>query len=229
MPAVLVVSVTAVYLGAAVAGGVIPNALPWVVEAKSERAPSTTEREIFVVSNWLHADILLPADTTTMEVFDFLRGSSFPVEHPDLRYLVVGWGSREFYTSTRDYADMEFRTVWRAATGDRAVMHVAPAGPVAGNDDLLVYQLSDASYQKLLGFILESFAHGPASPQLIEGASFGFGDVFYEGQGWFNIFNPCNVWISRALKASGVPGGIWTPTTLSLKINHFLYHHPDAG
>ncbi len=137
---------------------------------------------------------------------------------------VIGWGSRAFYTSTANYSDMKLGTIWTAITGDQSVMHIAPSGDVSKSEGAVQVEVTQAGFESMISFILGSFKHSGANPILLEGATFGFGDVFYEAEGHFNIFSPCNVWVSNALEKAGVSAGIWTPTTYSLLFHHWLYN-----
>lgn len=211
--------IVTLYLLAALLGGLIPS-------SSSPQAAQSEflEKPVYLSANALHADIAIPLNSLSLEKFDFLRDAGFPLDNPNLEYLVIGWGSRAFYTSTADYTDMKFSTIWKAATGDSAVIHVAPAGDIGKSDTAIKVTMSEEGFANMLEFILNSFEKRHASPNLLVGETFGYGDVFYEAKGRFNIFNPCNVWISQALSKADVSTGIWTPTTFSLRVHHALYH-----
>lgn len=208
------------YLSAALLGGLIPSKLSRGAVA------STNEpiRTIYLSANALHADIAIPVDDYTRDKFAFLRRDGFPLDNPNLEYLIIGWGSREFYTSAAEYSDMEFGTIWRAATGDASVMHVAPGGDIRKSEGMVALKISQAGLERLVEFMLSTFTLHERQPQILPGATFGYGDLFYEAKGRFNIFYPCNVWVSKALGAGGLSAGIWTPTTYSLMLHHKLYH-----
>lgn len=210
--------VVLIYLVAALLGGLIP------VTPNQKASNDGLSKTIYLTSNALHADIAIPVDAFTKEQFSFLAESGFPLTNPNLEYLIIGWGSRDFYTSTAEYSDMEFSTVWRAVTGDASVMHVAPGGDITKSDGVVPVHLTQAGFENMIGFMLESFQSNRGKPVLLEGATFGYGDLFYEAKGRFNIFNPCNVWVSKALHKAGLSSGIWTPTTFSLLLHHKLYH-----
>lgn len=217
--AVLPLIPVCLYLFAALLGGLIPASFK-----QAETDDRFLEQPIYLVANMLHADIAIPINSLSLEQFSFLREAGVPLENPGLKYLVIGWGSKAFYTSTKDYSDMEAGTVWQAATGDAAVMHVGPAGELSQVADLVPIKISEKGFARLLAFMRKYFKKEDGHPKLIEGASFGYGDVFYESSGHFHLFNPCNVWVSSALQKAGLSSGIWTPTTYSLMLNHYLYN-----
>ena len=208
-----------VYLLLALAGGLIP-----VATNKTGSNDQLLEQPVYLVANMLHADIAIPVNSLSLQQFSFLRDAGIPLDNPQLKYLIVGWGSRAFYTSTKNYSDMEFGTIWKAATGDSAVLHVAPAGELAGLNDIIPVRITEKGFARMLKFIKSHFRRETEDPKPLKGASFGYGDVFYESPGHFNIFNPCNIWVSNALREAGLAAGIWTPTTYSLLLNHRLYN-----
>ena len=209
----------ATYLFAAVLGGLLPASLN--TNADHERM---LEKPVYLSTNMLHADIAIPVNSLSLQQFEFLRTVGFPLDNPDLEYLIVGWGSRAFYTSTKEYSDIEFETVWKAATGDVSVMHVSPARDLAGIEDMIALNVSETGFARLVKFMTASFKVSGHGPILVQGASFGFGDVFYESDGHFSLLTPCNVWVSRGLQEAGLASGLWTPTTYSLLLNNYLYN-----
>lgn len=207
------------YLLIALLGGLVPASLN-----NSSADGRMLNQPVYLVANMLHADIAIPVNSLSLQEFAFLREAGIPLDNPALKYLILGWGSKAFYTSTKDYSDIELGTVWRAATGDDAVMHVAPAGELAAVKDLVAVEMSEAGFARLVRFMADHFRDPNGEAEVVEGATFGFGDVFYESTGYFHLLNPCNVWVSRALREAGLASGIWTPTTYSLLLNHQLYN-----
>lgn len=210
--------IVVLYLFAALLGGIIPSGK--TVSHDNE----VRDRTIYLTANALHADIAIPVDSVSREQFGFLKADGFSLDNPNLKYLIIGWGSRDFYTSTAEYSDMELATIWRAATGDASVMHVAPGGDISKSEGVVPIAISQAGLERMIDFMLESFRKENEKPILLPDATFGYGDLFYEAEGRFHIFNPCNVWVSKALGKAGVSTGIWTPTTYSLLLHKRVYH-----
>lgn len=212
--------IKAVYLQAALIGGLIP-----VGYKQFDNTSLSPNHTVYLLSNALHADIAIPINAISFSQFSFLREAGFPIDNPNLQYFVVGWGSAEFYTNTKNYSDMEIGTIWRAATGDDAVMHVSPAGDIRKTEGALKIQLSEQGFASMIDFIIAQLkTNEQGKPLILPDASFGLGDLFYVAEGRFSLFNPCNVWVSKALNEAGVSSGLWTPTTYSLYIHHKLYH-----
>jgi uncharacterized protein (TIGR02117 family) len=202
------------YLAAMVAGAVIPG------EITADKPGASPDRvvQIYLLSGLLHADIAIPVNTDVLRQFDFLNQSGIQLNREGLRYLVFGWGSEAFYTTAGTYGDITTSATFTAITGDRSVMHVVSFGEIRKNSSVIPVKVTTQGLSRLLSFLRQSFADGDdQKPEWMSGKSHGYGDVFYRGRGGFSIFYPCNAWTGAALRVAGVPLGIWTPTTQSLK------------
>ncbi len=200
---------------AAVLGSVVPRPLFRMADA----GDSASTQRILLLYNPIHTDIAFPATPDILKRFDFLSDAGLPVGHPQVRWIIVGWGGRSFYLETPTWADLKPMPVFRALTIDRSVMHVALAGDIdpalPAVDELHV---SERSYNQMLEFALASFALDPVGvPQSIDGAGYGEFDRFFEAHGWFNAVAGCNTWTASALRAAGIRTGFWNPIPVSLR------------
>jgi uncharacterized protein (TIGR02117 family) len=209
-------AIVAIYLAASLVGAVVP------AEGKAQAAEGATAR-IYLLTSLLHADIAIPADPALVERFGFVRDAEVPVDHPNLRYLVFGWGARAFYLQTRNLSDIRPVPTLKGIFGDRSVMHVLAATDVSKVPGAVAIDLPRGGLERLIAFIEASFAAPAGVPQAIEGASYSDSDAFYEGVGGFHIFRPCNIWVADALRAAGLSTGAWTPTTFSLLLGLRLH------
>ncbi|SFR45507.1 conserved hypothetical protein [Yoonia tamlensis] len=175
--------------------------------------PETGGVEIVLFAGPIHTDILIPATPQVRNRLGFLAGAGMPINHPGVAWISIGWGARDFYTTTGDYADLSVRPVWRAVTGDDAVMRVDLAGPLHADLDLPRLRLSPAQFDALLGGITAGFA----SDRPIAHPGFNATDRFYPATGRFHLLRTCNAWVGDLLRGAGVRIGIWTPFTWSLQ------------
>ena len=200
------------YLGATYVGALIP-AYPPVADGggPQDTEPGKPDR-IYLLTTLLHADFAIPVDDALRARFAFLREGGIPLDNPQLRYLVFGWGSLAFYTNTPTFADIRPGPTLRAITGDVSAMHVLPAKDVSGLDNATAVALPPGGYARLLDYIEASFDRERGGGQ----PGYGFGDAFFAARGGFNIFHPCNIWAANGLRRAGLATGAWTPTTHSL-------------
>lgn len=207
--ATLLASIPFLYLVAASLGALIPG-------ARAQFDGGAPQR-IALVRGPIHYDFLLPASDRLRQSFAFAEAEGVPIRNPAVRWLVVGWGSREFYTATGSYADLRLATVLTAATGDAATLHLDVAGDVSGIPDILYIDVTEAQLAALEAAVLASLTRDAAGrPQALPVPPFGATDAFYAAEGRFSALTTCNVWVGQMLRAAGLDFGIWTPIPQSV-------------
>ena len=186
----------------------------------------TATRRILLLHNPIHTDIAIPLDAAVLADFDFLLGAGIPADLPDARYLVFGWGGREFYINTPVWSELKAGPLFKGLTLDRSVMHVEVAGDIPEPQPVVTgHALSEAGYDRLLTFIRASFRSSPErGPIHIEGAAYGEFDAFFEANGWFNAVAGCNTWTATALREAGLRTGWWNPLPQSLAVSLSLHN-----
>ena len=194
------------YLCAAALGGLIPG--------RSADLPEGDTTEIGLLFGPIHVDLLLPATPETLDRLAFARAADVPLDDPRVGYVIIGWGARDFYIGTPQWADLSVGATWRAVTGDSAVYRIDVAGQGVDLSQLPTLRLSSAQYTALLDRIAAD-ATATAVPAEGHGPNAGF----VAAQGRFHIFRTCNTWAGRTLRAAGVPMGLWTPTPYSVRLS----------
>ncbi len=150
-----------------------------------------------LVDSW-HAGIVLKRSEIPEGVLPERR------DFPDAEYLEFGWGDWDFYQTVEFSLWYAFKALF---VPSRSVLHVVGfSGPVvhyAPNREVLMFKFDQGSFGRLVAHIDASFARrGPgAVPPLGPGL---FGDSrFYPANGQFHLFNTCNTWAARGLRAAG--------------------------
>lgn len=217
----IVAALPIIYMGASQLGALIPRA-----SVTHEIDNSQKTHTIYLLNGVLHADIAINVDDTLRRKFSFLNQSTLPMQNPNLQYLAFGWGSKAFYTTAGTYSDITLPAVFKAVTGDESVMRVTAYGDISSVANNIVIRLNGEQYLTLLQSIRSSFRVNTAPVQM-QNVSIGGSDAFYAAKGPFNIFYPCNQWVGRVLRESGVRVGLWTPTTYTLKQSLSVYGTSD--
>ncbi|QDU30444.1 hypothetical protein ETAA8_55840 [Anatilimnocola aggregata] len=171
---------------------------------------------IFVRSNEIHADLVLPVTNqhTSQNWHD-----RFPPEHFQHRnvagdeYVAVGWGNRAFFVETPTWEDFKLTTALRGLfTPSESVLHVEYV-PLAETREYHEVRITPSQYAIMCQHIEETIGnrdeHGHAVPATPK--TFGDSDRFYNSTGTYHLFSTCNQWVGRGLKRAGVPTGLWTP------------------
>ena len=207
--AVAVLAPILAYLIAAGAGGLIPGPT-----AAFDTGHNDQTIGVGLIFGPIHVDFLLPADDQTRAALQFAEAAGVPVSDPQAAYILAGWGAREFYTATGSYADLQASAVLRAVTGDASVLRLDVVGRLPEDFNYPRLQLSPEQYAALLEGIARTAEGRP-----IDAAGLSATDGFVEAVGRFHIFRTCNTWVSRQLRAVGVPMGIWTPTPYAVRLS----------
>ena len=206
-------------------GAVIPH--PVVFEPPGD---TPLPRRILLVSNPIHTDIAISLDAQSRAALPFLAETGLPADHPDARWLLIGWGGRAFYLETPSFADIKPEPTFKALTLDRSVMHIDVLGEVdEANPMVMPIDLSEAGHVRLLSEIAASFTRVDGKVLPIDGFALTGGDRFYEAEGSFNaIFVGCNAWTARMLRSAGVRTGLWTPMPATLAGSLRLFNRLPA-
>ncbi len=200
----LVLSCLAFYLSIALVG---------LIPVNNDFQPTADGIEIWLVSNAIHTDIVLPIRTEVIDWRGRFPPGSFAVDPWRATHVAIGWGNKDFYVNTPTWADLQFSTVVKALFSPSAsCMHVSLCTAENLAQDACSVKISAAQYQRLVEFINNSFRHqADGSTTLIPHAAYGPNDAFFEAQGRYHCFNTCNCWTGRAMQATGIRTGWYTP------------------
>lgn len=153
---------------------------------------------IYVVSHGWHAGIVVHRSD--------IPGDRWPEmqDFPNADYLEVGWGDRDFYQSR----DPGLVTTLKAGLWPTdSVLHVVGfRGPVSGyfpHSQVIALPISRDGLARLIAFIDDAHDRPDRTPlrSLNPGL---YGDSrYYAARGRFHLFNNCNGWTARALRAAG--------------------------
>lgn len=176
------------------------------------RNPAWTEpaegTEIMVASNGVHTELVLPL---VNEQKDWrMEFPASDVMQPDLPYthISVSWGQREVFLNTPTWADLKPVTVWHAATGSEALLHVVHHVRPAPSAHYRPLTLRRDEYARLVTAIEKRV---PPPRQRRKYRGYHTQDVFYETGGNYHLGNSCNQWTSDMLAAAGVKTALWSP------------------
>lgn len=206
-------SAIVLYLAVAVGGALVPGPMADV--------PRGDDVMVILAAGPIHYDLLIPATPETRDSFAFLADYGVPMTDPD--WIVVGWGSRAFYTATGTYQDLQFGPVAQAIVGDASVLRFDVAYGDLGDLGIAV-PMSHAQLGLLRGQILQQIQRDDQGvPVALNDAGFTSTDVFLAANSHFSILQTCNVWIGQVLRGAGVKMGIWTPTPYAVTLSRWWF------
>jgi uncharacterized protein (TIGR02117 family) len=201
------------YLGAAALCGLI------ITGGKADSGPR--DIRIFVRSNGVHADLVLPVSALDIDWRKHLLIEDPDVLNGGFAYLSFGWGDRGFYLTTPTWSDFKLPTALKALSGlDSTVMHVEAANAPASGPLSAELRLSAEQYRRLADFVDQSFVHdAEGAPIPIPGAHYGPHDAFYAARGHYSPIDTCNEWTREALAHADLRTPLWAPFDVA------LFHH----
>ena len=179
-------------------------------------------RIVHVVSNGWHTAIVVPraeiaATGRLPEIADF----------PGAAFLEFGWGDREYYQAKETTIGLTLRA---ALTATPAVMHVTghkhASDRAHSEREIVRVGLRDDGFRRLVRAIADSFERPPdgraqpVSPVLDPNSR------FYNARGMFHLFNTCNTWTARTLRAAGIdlkPAGVSTAEDLMTQLRKVVH------
>lgn len=178
------------------------------------------EHTVSVVSNGWHTAIVAPREEIAAtgllpETADF-AGAAF---------LEFGWGDREYYPARKATLAMTLRA---ALTSTPSVMRLAgrTRAPQPGpGREVVRVGLTETAFRSLIDAIAGEFERpaarrtAPVTPGLYANS------YFYDARGTFHLFNTCNTWTARMLRAAGVdisPTGVVTANDLMTRLHEAL-------
>ncbi|MEO0635930.1 MAG: TIGR02117 family protein [Pseudomonadota bacterium] len=179
--------------------------------------PGEGPASIRVVTGVIHTDIAVPIERVPVEWLDRFAADGLPVDHPQARWFLFGWGSRAIYPTSPQFSDMTIGALFRAFTYDQTSMRVAVLGPVEWGEGTRGFSVPQSRLWQLLGAIDDGFEGG--IQMALAQPGYGPDDRFYDGTGWFNALVGCNTWAAETLRQGGITTGLWNPLPQTLLIS----------
>ncbi|MCI5055650.1 MAG: TIGR02117 family protein [Flavobacteriales bacterium] len=197
----------------------------WVckyVTVNNKYQPTKDYIDIFVSSNGMHTDLVIPSKHLDFDWFEFLDSNQFEAApRPD--YLSFGWGDKGFYLEIPTWDDLTLKVAARAVLiPSETAMHVTYCRTAPYNSQYFKkLQIERQKLDELNQHILSYFeCNALNKPQLIDCCRYdNVNDNFYEAHGSYHGFFTCNNWTNKCLKESGIKTAIWAPFASSVLHN----------
>ena len=156
------------------------------------------EQRVHVVSNGWHSTLVLERAQ--------VLSSAEPPDFAGSRYVELGWGDGAAYTAPRMTSGLGLRAAFGSTS---SALYVAgfdqPVLERFAGLDVVVVSLEPAALDELSQFIGRSFARDGSGHTIRLGPGHAGESAFYVATGRYHLFNTCNTWVARALRAAGRP------------------------
>jgi uncharacterized protein (TIGR02117 family) len=201
----ILVRLLLVYLSASIILGLIP--------VNSGFRQPEEGVDIFIVSNGVHTDFVMPMVNDHMNWRNLFNPEDFGRRIQNAPYIAFGWGDRGFYLNTPEWSDLTPLTTIKALfLPSPSAMHVTLAGKPSTGNLAVKIRINEEQYIELTNFILRSFLTDPGGRAVrIDHPGYGLNDLFFESDISFHLFKTCNVWTNSGLISAGIRTSVWTP------------------
>lgn len=197
------------YFLAVLAGSLIPANAGWT--------PPAAGIPVFIRTNGVHTWIMAPTVNAEMDWRPYAPTRDVRDPAGADEYVAIGFGNREFYLETPTWADLRLSTALAAGLGlGSGLVHVEHEPMPRVDRDHRPILMRPEEYRRLAAFLRSSFALKDGRTVPLIGRGYGAHDVFYEGQGRYDVFRTCNEWTGAALRHAGIRTGLWTPLEWSV-------------
>jgi len=199
------------FLGIYVLAGLL---IPFIPVNKNKDYQSPNDLTIYIMSNGVHTDIVVPVKTEWMDWTRYISYADTDLKDSSYAYVGIGWGDKGFYLQTPTWADLKFSTAFKAMTGlSSSAIHATFYKNIVPDSSTAAINISKEDYRDLTQFITQSFDLNDKGGSIhIPSVNDGYGDMdaFYEAKGSYNLFYTCNTWSNNALKAAHQKAALWT-------------------
>lgn len=182
--------------------------------AVNEDVEPVDEVKIFILSNGVHTDIVVPVKTESHDWSDHVKFEDTKGGDSLMNYVGFGWGDKGFYLQTPTWADLKFSVAFKAAFAlSKSAIHATFHKQITEGENCVAINISKAHYEQLVEFISQSFEKDQSNKIMCikTDANYGPNDAFYEALGSYSLFHTCNTWANNALKSCGQKVSLWTP------------------
>ncbi|WP_434776994.1 TIGR02117 family protein [Neisseria sp. Ec49-e6-T10] len=180
--------------------------------------PTQGTIKIFLISNGTHAGIAVPTahpqkDWRTIFLPTQTKNPTLSQNKP---YILIGWGSKTFYTKVPNWGDLRPSTAIKAITFDDSVLH----GDYINEPESLHYakaiMLTSTQYTKLIESIESELSYDGQKQTQYVNVHYHNTDVFYNAKQSYTAWRTCNQWVRNQLSIAGVSVPAWAPFAQTL-------------
>lgn len=167
--------------------------------------PAEAGIRIYLVSNTVHADIIVPRDTAVVDWGRQFAEATFEGSISRETHVAFGWGDKGFFLETETWDDLRLTTAASAMfLPTDSCVHVAFTRP-GHHPTAVAVNITETQYARLVDFIQKTFqTNGAGDPVQIPGNAYGTTDAFFVAEGRYHFLNTCNSWVGRGLREAGV-------------------------
>jgi uncharacterized protein (TIGR02117 family) len=184
-------------------------------DTDAEIAKDKKAIEIYIKSNGVHTDLVLPVKNTHINWSTYFEFKNTKSQDSMFQYVALGWGDKGFYLDTKSWSELKFSTAFKAAFAlSSAAVHATYYNEMKLSTTCKKINITVKQYKKLIKYVKSSLHLTKKNTFMFikTNAIYGENDAFYDATGSYSIFHSCNSWANLGLKAAGQKACLWTVT-----------------
>jgi uncharacterized protein (TIGR02117 family) len=193
-----------------------------IFPANEDYEPPTSGIAIYIVSNNVHTDFVLPVYTQQKDWAKDFPFTNFNYVDSTYKYISFGWGDKEFYLNTPTWSDFKLDIAIKALFfSSGSLMHITylKNNPVESDLSKKIL-ITKEQYRILINYLHHSFIKDKNGKYVLIKVPFrGSNENYYESGENYNFINTCNNWTNQGIKLMGIKTATWAPFDRSI-----LYH-----
>ena len=172
--------------------------------------------KIYLMKSGVHTDFVLPIKNNVIDWSKEFPRSNTGFNDSTTKLIAIGWGDKNFYMNTPEWADLTVKTAVSAMTGlGASAIHATYHYEILSDRPVIQMYLSKKQYRELVHYIRKQLVrnkHGntvylPAKNKKVVSGN----DAFYAANNRYSMILTCNSWINHGLKACHKRSCLWTP------------------
>jgi hypothetical protein len=157
-------------------------------------------KSVFVLGHGRHSGLAVRAGDVPPAAWPARR------DFPGADCLELGWGDREYYVREHPGPWIAFRALFVPTP---SALHVAAiTGPLSEffpDSETIELRVSRAGFGRMVEFVRDTHEFDAHGNPIALGPGTAPRSRFYASARTFHLFENCNVWVARALRAAGLP------------------------
>jgi uncharacterized protein (TIGR02117 family) len=193
-----------------------------IFPANEDYEPPTSGIAIYIASNNVHTDFVLPVYTQQKDWAKDFPFTNFNYVDSTYKYISFGWGDKEFYLNTPTWSDFKLDIAIKALFfSSGSLMHITylKNNPVESDLSKKIL-ITKEQYRILINYLHHSFIKDKNGEYVLIKVPFrSSNENYYESGENYNFINTCNNWTNQGIKLMGIKTATWAPFDRSI-----LYH-----
>lgn len=171
--------------------------------------------EIHLMNSGVHTDFVLPVKNEWVDWREFFPRENTQAKDTSLNLIAIGWGDKDFYLNTPEWADLTLKTAVFAGFGlGTSAVHATYHASILKDRPTVKLTITINQYKRLIKYITGSLKFNKNKKTILLIPNFKNvlkdNDAYYDAKQSYSIMLSCNTWINNGLKASGQKACVWT-------------------